>query len=111
MRIRARRSAGVARHAGNAAVAAATAASTSRASAYATSRATAPVEALVTSPCLALCDAALRPLIQCGTVANEVETEPAAGIDVLLQVWVAARCCGPILNEAPRRCQVLCYKV
>src|SRR5712672_2312973 len=67
LRTRARRTGGVAAHAGNAADAALTAASTSAASANGTFRITWPVAGLVTSPERALADVAGRPLIHSGT--------------------------------------------
>ena len=80
VRMRARRTGGVARHVGNAAVAAATAASTSAALANGTTRTTLPVAGLVTSPNRTLCVAVGRPLIQRGT------DESADGGDVEIVV-------------------------
>src|SRR5438270_76737 len=67
LRMRALRTGGVALHAGNAAIAALTAASTSAALANGTVRITWPVEGLVTSPARLLVDVAARPLIHSGT--------------------------------------------
>src|SRR5437764_1317014 len=65
--MRARRTGGVSRQAGNAAVAALTAASTSAAPASGTARMTCPVAGFVTSPKRPLLDATGCPLIHSGT--------------------------------------------
>src|SRR6476660_4463776 len=82
--MRARRSGGVARQAGNAATAAFTARSTSAASANGTALMTSPVAGLVTTPCRPLCDAACCPLIHSGTraTATEVGTETVLVVDI-----------------------------
>ena len=83
--MRARRSGGVARHAGNAAVAAFTAASISSAFANGTVRTTSPVEALVTLPLRELRDEVRCPSIQSGTLASS----SAASERVALSICVA----------------------
>jgi hypothetical protein len=72
IRMRARRTGGVARHSGNAACAAETAASTSAASPRGTLRKAAPVAGLVTSPKRVPRDAVRAPLIQRGTVSSSM---------------------------------------
>src|SRR5262245_25034128 len=89
VRTRARRTGGVVRHVGNAAVAAATAASTSAVFANGTTRTTLPVAGLVTSPNRTLCVAVGRPLIQRGTEAS------ADGADVGIVVLMFKGLPGP----------------
>src|ERR1700682_2525007 len=74
IKMRARRSAGAARHAGNAVLAASTAASTSKASASGTWRTTSPVAGLVTSPYRVVCAATARPPIHNGSRSNVVRS-------------------------------------
>src|ERR1700682_2292186 len=74
IRMRARRSAGAARHDGNAVLAASTAASTSKASARGTWRTTSPVAGLVTSPYRVVCAATARPPIHSGSRSNVVRS-------------------------------------
>ena len=79
--MRARRSGGVSRHAGNAAVAALTAASTSVALANGTVRITCPDAGFVTGPDRVPVDAALWPLIHSGTVGSVVPSRGAVSGD------------------------------
>src|SRR5262245_36305413 len=87
VRTRARRTAGVARQDGSAAVAAPTAASTSAVFANGTTRTTLPVAGLVTSPNRTLCVPVGRPLIHRGTDAR------ADGADVGMVVLMVQRDC------------------
>src|SRR5436190_23653551 len=84
--MRARRTAGMSRQAGNAAAAAFTATSTSAAFANGTDRMTSPVAGFVTSPNRVLFDRAASPLIQSGTrVTAGVDT--AAVLDIVSSAW------------------------
>src|SRR5689334_15964845 len=88
---RARRTTGVSRHAGKAADAAFTAASTSAAFANGTERITSPVDGLATSPNRPLFDVAAWPLIQSGTRAI-AGGETAAVLDIVSSGGSSCRC-------------------